>query len=816
MITLKTYQDAAAGNALELFRYVAGQLELVTKPEERAAVVAHNGGVLLKAPTGSGKTLVAGEIVQALSRNVKVVWFWFAPFKGLVGQTESSLREEYPTLRMRDLREDRQAAGTRSGDVWVSTWQSVAARDTDARKIRSASESNLSIDALLLRLREMCFHIGVVVDEAHHGFGHGTQALDFYSQHLRPEFTLLLTATPDDADAEAFKRAAGFQRLHPITISRLDAVEAGLVKPGVRSIAFIASQDQEAIVDFETTALREGTAMHRAIKTGLQSAGVDLVPLMLVQVDSSKDSVERVRGKLLELGFSDDQIAVHTAAEPDGNLLALAVDETKEVLIFKMAVALGFDAPRAFTLVSMRGIVDEDFGTQIVGRIMRVHRRCQGLALPPLLQNSYVFLADCEGQAGISTAAQKLNRLKTELAQVSPYTVVVQIGGENQLQILKDGQTFLLPGERQLPQQYEGGVGIEGDGSEPNQVQLPQRQPDWLELFGDVLEVGRESDPSKPTGSLLAPYSYELKAGVPREFLTQRMMLGVDEEGLAGAIARSIVLSDEILLEGMRRAVSVIRVDQAVFSLQEEKRDRIMAEMDIRETERQAQRMLFDMGTVDPRDLQEGLLQRLKQEYETRGQPIAQNEEQLECALALILVQYPKLLREARKTCEARYTEVVKTDPLPEKIYSDHPLDRSPKNVYGVYPADLNNWERPFAELLDNSEDGLIDWWHRNPPHKPWSVAVTLSNGKQFFPDFLVGVCGRGTPDGILLVDTKRAINDDTNSLIKAVSEHKSYGRTAILFYEDEKRWRVVRFNEEKDKNEVAEAFDLRVARDFA
>jgi len=65
-------------------------------------------------------------------------------------------------------------------------------------------------------------------------------------------------------------------------------------------------------------------------------------------------------------------------------------------------------------------------------------------------------------------------------------------------------------------------------------------------------------------------------------------------------------------------------------------------------------------------------------------------------------------------------------------------------------------------------------------------------------------------------VDTKRAINDDTNSLIKAVSEHKGYGRTAILFYEDEKRWKVVRYNEEKDKNEVAELFDLRAAKDFS
>ncbi|MEI7775757.1 MAG: DEAD/DEAH box helicase family protein, partial [Verrucomicrobiota bacterium] len=365
MITLKPYQNAAAKNAIEIFRYVASQLRLVEKPVDRAAVISHNGGVLMKAPTGSGKTLVAGEVAQTLSRELKVVWFWFAPFKGLVAQTESALRDK-TILRVRSLRDDRQAAGTLSGDVWVSTWQSVAARDIDARKIRSESETNLSIDSLIHRLREEGFHIGVIVDEAHHGFGHGTQALEFYSQQLRPDFTMLLTATPNDADAEAFRRSAGFQRLHPITVSRADAVAWGLVKPGVRSIAFVSAPDQESIVDFETTALREGTRMHRAVKVSLKAEGIDLVPLMLVQVDSSKNSVERVKKKLLEQGFTEEQLATHTADEPDGNLLALAVDETKEVLIFKMAVALGFDAPRAFTLVSMRGIVDTDFGTQIV------------------------------------------------------------------------------------------------------------------------------------------------------------------------------------------------------------------------------------------------------------------------------------------------------------------------------------------------------------------------------------------------------------------------------------------------------------------
>ncbi len=45
----------------------------------------------------------------------------------------------------------------------------------------------------------------------------------------------------------------------------------------------------------------------------------------------------------------------------------LANDPTVEVLIFKMAVALGFDAPRAFTLAALRGARDPAFGIQVIG-----------------------------------------------------------------------------------------------------------------------------------------------------------------------------------------------------------------------------------------------------------------------------------------------------------------------------------------------------------------------------------------------------------------------------------------------------------------
>ena len=80
-------------------------------------------------------------------------------------------------------------------------------------------------------------------------------------------------------------------------------------------------------------------------------------------------------------------------------------------------------------------------------------------------------------------------------------------------------------------------------------------------------------------------------------------------------------------------------------------------------------------------------------------------------------------------------------------------------------------------------------------------MIVALPDGTRFFPDFVISVKGRNKPDGILLVDTKRAINDDLNAVPKTTVEHREYGRAMIL-KKDGNRWMTVRYNEVRDKNE--------------
>ena len=88
----------------------------------------------------------------------------------------------------------------------------------------------------------------------------------------------------------------------------------------------------------------------------------------------------------------------------------------------------------------MRGAKDRDFGVQIVGRILRVDRRLQGRQVSELLKYGYVFLADAEKQTGLTSAADKINAIQTEMSAISPFTMLVKIGGQTSVQVVENGR----------------------------------------------------------------------------------------------------------------------------------------------------------------------------------------------------------------------------------------------------------------------------------------------------------------------------------------------------------------------------------------
>lgn len=744
--------------------------------------------VLLQAPTGIGKTLMACELMSRVSAEDKLLWLWFAPFTGVLEQARAALKRQAPSLAQLSVDADRQSEKLVPGAVFVLSWQTVAARSKDSKLARQSGDAGVALDDLLKQARHEGFRIGVVVDEAHHGFVGAPEASRFFANVLTPDYVLLMTATPKDSDATRFATMTGYRiggQDEWASVPRSEGVDAQLLKTSVKAARFIAQNADDAqLLAYEEVAMAECAIMHRRIKQILSEQGVGLTPLMLVQVPNGGEMVVKAKKYLVEkLRFPEEAVRVHTADEPDPNLAALADDPSVEVIVFKMAIATGFDAPRAFTLAALRGTRDADFGVQVVGRIMRVHRLLQGRLdeLPKLLRYGYVFLANSAAQEGLVAAAAQINQMPSQLAGAVPSTVVTVVQGEPTVQVTKPGHTFsLLPRDTATPP-----APSPAPAAETPHTTLAQ-QAGLFQVLATRTGVTSPLAHDEASTSALSQaleldtqshgVAYPLKDDTPRSFITEHMPPLPDdfELRLVAHIDFSRVLGDRLKIRSR-----VVERTTDVFTAETPEDKDVWASVSAAAIAERARQVALHFDDVDQRELLRALKDRFRTVLQNEGHELPESEEELTRQLELVLVRNDRLVREAHKRLRAEQVTGAITH-LPPALESEVPLPPALRNVYGVFPDEMGVAEREFAELLDTSAEVL--WWHRNPSRKPESVALyRWSDGTAgFFPDFLVGVRERTEGDGVALCEVKGPHLQQYEKA-KAGARHIQYGRVFMV-----------------------------------
>jgi superfamily II DNA or RNA helicase len=748
--------------------------------------------LILQAPTGVGKTLIAVETVQTFSAQEKIIWFWFVPFTSLIAQARRTFQAQAPAQTLMDVATDRVVESLRPGAVYVLSWQSVAARRAETRIVRETRDEGLSVDELIAQARELGYRIGCVVDEAHHGFHRPGESTRFFAEVLKPDYTLMMTATPRDSDAVKFSEITHYEVGMPDTwpsISREQGVEAGLLKTDVKTVRFIARQGMEQkIVDFERLALAQCWAMHQSIRSQLSTMEAGFTPLMLVQVPNGVGAAAEAQKLLLGLGVPAARIRIHTSDEPDENLAAIANDPDVEVLIFKMAIAMGFDAPRAFTLAALRGVRDENFGVQVVGRIMRVHRLLQGRAdVTPLLHSGYVFLANAEDQEGLRTAAEQINDMAAKQASLGPQSVItITVGDTSSVQVVSYGQSFELPLDgapmpstaTEQEREAATAAGLAEDWLRTQStLQLQGGEP------GQVADGPGSAPPADATSiaGFLAATSSRLKklarrSLAPSSLKAERMPPLQDniEETIVGLIDFTPVLVDRD-----RQQTRVTRRTEGLFGEEAPVDDAILARMSPAVLAEKAKQIALEFDDLDQRSFLLFLQQRFRDALINQGIEPPADLETLREQLDLVLVRNPRLLRDAQRRVRAGLIELVDVQ-IPAEIEVPANVARASKNIYGAFPPDLNADERAFAEILDTDPD--VIWWHRNPERTPQSVVLYAWSGglRGFFPDFVVAVQARAISDGVALAETKGPHLLQWERA-KAGARHQYYGRVFMV-----------------------------------
>lgn len=388
---------------------------------ERALLRQPSPPCLLRAPTGSGKTFVISQVLERVSAQRPVLWFWFVPFVTLVQQTEDALTANAPSLSPCSLNDGRNQEA-HAGMVLLSTAQGVARAQWRTKGYDADGDDDTrTLAAFVARARAQGLQVGLVVDEAHIGLDKGTEFGKF-AHWLHADYLVMATATPKDERLGEFLHHAGYSAQQAFAVSRDEVVTARLNKKYIEAVVYSLGQTLATITDLRRTVLRQSWLRNLQIEKDLQAAGVHLVPLLLVQVANGADTVDEAADDLMRLcGVPPEAIGRHSSDDPDPVLMgAIAVDYSKRVLIFKQSAGTGFDAPRAFVLASTKPVNDADFAMQFIGRVMRVARPVRDAfgkprEIPADLNTAYVYLGNAQAQAGFEAAVKASTEVKSQL-----------------------------------------------------------------------------------------------------------------------------------------------------------------------------------------------------------------------------------------------------------------------------------------------------------------------------------------------------------------------------------------------------------------
>ncbi|MBR1543921.1 MAG: DEAD/DEAH box helicase family protein [Muribaculaceae bacterium] len=340
--------------------------------------------LVFEAPTGSGKTVMACEalaqLVDALrdrgdSKYQEVAFIWFAPRK-LHLQSYGKLRLAYDENRQLtpvmfdDLD---QSEGIQPGEILFVNWESV---NKENNVMVRESESSASIYEVARRTREeLGLPIVAVIDEEHMFWSKTADKSKQVLDNIDPAVEIRISATP--------KTRTNYN----VVVERKDVIEAEMIKKEV-----VLNPDITADMSKEHTLnehlIKAALLKREQLAAAYKAMGSDVNPLLLIQLPNDTKETMTSDDEAIK-----EQVVTYLSANPkwhittDNSKLAiwLAGDQNKinlrdiekpdsmvQVLLFKEAIALGWDCPRAAVLLIFRKLQSDTFTTQTVGRILRM------------------------------------------------------------------------------------------------------------------------------------------------------------------------------------------------------------------------------------------------------------------------------------------------------------------------------------------------------------------------------------------------------------------------------------------------------------
>jgi type III restriction enzyme len=396
-IELKDFQVDASKQLLTELRLAKSEISLAAKTE----------AVILSAPTGSGKTMIATDVIERVFEGYDTyepesdaVFLWLTDQPELNEQTRKKMLGTSTVLgpsRLITIDSAFDQETFTGGNVYFLNTQKLG---KDKSLVETGDERAFTIwQTISNTVRRDSGKFYLIVDEAHRGMAvsdrEQADARTIVQKFIKgspgeiPAIPLVIgiSATPD-----RFRTVLeGTQRVQrPIHVDSADVRASGLIKDYVR---FRTPKDA---VPSDITLLRGAVERWKSYESLWQayceSEGIAVVkPLLIIQVEDAGPNHPISKTSLDEVVAAIEDIVGHLPADRyahafmEGTTITvggsrtirylapseITDDPSVQVVFFKTSLSTGWDCPRAEVMMSFRRANDATLIAQLVGRMVR-------------------------------------------------------------------------------------------------------------------------------------------------------------------------------------------------------------------------------------------------------------------------------------------------------------------------------------------------------------------------------------------------------------------------------------------------------------
>lgn len=357
--------------------------------------------IILKSPTGSGKTIMLTHFMDEYCKSVpNIVFIWLTPGKGDLEEQSKAKMDQYIHNAQTKLLADVMTSGFAENDCCFINWEKLTKKGNNALKEGERKNFLEHIETA----QDNGLQFKVIVDESHQN---DSVKANEILEYFKTDKIIRASATPK-----------GYTDATLIEVEESDVIASGLIKKLlVINEGFAQREDVDDQVGF---LLEKALNKQRELASAFLQLKTDVNPLVIVQLPNKNDVLlDQVEQwfESKQITYENNSLAIWLSDKKE-NLEGIELKNAKPIaIIIKQAVATGWDCPRAHILVKLRDNMSETFEIQTIGRIRRMPEAKHYDS--DLLDRCYLYTLDEKFTEGVQQSMGKgaLNAAKLYLKE---------------------------------------------------------------------------------------------------------------------------------------------------------------------------------------------------------------------------------------------------------------------------------------------------------------------------------------------------------------------------------------------------------------